>query len=44
MKKALRPQLLLIDGSAQMYRAYHALTGLTGPDGQPTLWIRHDAA
>ena len=36
MKKALRPQLLLIDGSAQMYRAYHALTGLTGPDGQPT--------
>ncbi|MBE3133993.1 MAG: DNA polymerase I [Acidobacteria bacterium] len=30
------PALYLIDGSSQMYRAYHAIRGLTGPDGRPT--------
>src|SRR5438876_621176 len=30
------PQLFLIDGSSQMYRAYHAIRGLTGPDGRST--------
>jgi DNA polymerase-1 len=31
-----RAQLYLIDGSSQMYRAYHAIRGLTGPDGRST--------
>jgi DNA polymerase-1 len=30
------PALFLIDGSSQMYRAYHAIRGLTGPDGRST--------
>ena len=30
------PRLFLIDGNNQMYRAYHALHGLTGPDGRST--------
>jgi DNA polymerase-1 len=30
------PTLYLIDGSSQMYRAYHAIHGLTGPDGKST--------
>ena len=30
------PRLFLIDGSSQMYRAYHAIRGLTGPDGKST--------
>ncbi|MCA0175499.1 MAG: DNA polymerase I [Proteobacteria bacterium] len=30
------PTLLLIDGSSYLYRAYHALPDLRGPDGQPT--------
>ena len=30
------PRLYLIDGSSQMYRAYHAIQGLTGPDGRST--------
>ena len=30
------PRLFLIDGNSQMYRAYHAIRGLTGPDGQST--------
>ncbi|MEZ5316426.1 MAG: DNA polymerase I [Vicinamibacterales bacterium] len=30
------PQLFLIDGSSQMYRAYHAIRGLTAPDGRST--------
>ncbi len=30
------PRLFLIDGSNQMYRAYHAIHGLTGPDGRST--------
>ena len=29
-------RLYLIDGSSQMYRAYHAIRGLTGPDGNST--------
>ena len=40
-------RLFLIDGSNQMYRAYHAIRGLTGPDGQSTqrgLRLRHHAA
>jgi len=28
--------VFLIDGSSQMYRAYHAIHGLTGPDGKST--------
>ncbi len=31
-----KPTLFLIDGSSQMYRAYHAIRGLTGPGGQST--------
>jgi DNA polymerase-1 len=31
-----RRTLFLIDGSNQMYRAYHAIRGLTGPSGQST--------
>ncbi|MDO8835495.1 MAG: DNA polymerase I [Vicinamibacterales bacterium] len=31
-----RPTLFLIDGNNQMYRAYHAIRGLTGPDGRST--------
>jgi DNA polymerase-1 len=30
------PRLFLVDGSSQMYRAYHAIRGLTGPDGRST--------
>src|SRR6476620_2183761 len=30
------PVLFLIDGSNQMYRAYHAIRGLSGPDGRST--------
>ncbi|MGY0195968.1 DNA polymerase I [Leptothrix sp. BB-4] len=33
---AQRPLLLLIDGSSYLYRAYHAMPDLRGPDGQPT--------
>jgi len=29
-------RFFLIDGSSQMYRAYHAIRGLTAPDGRPT--------
>jgi len=29
-----RPTLFLIDGSNQMYRAYHAIRGLTGTEGR----------
>jgi DNA polymerase I len=31
-----RSTLFLIDGSSQMYRAYHAIRGLSGPDGRST--------
>jgi DNA polymerase I len=30
------PVLFLIDGNSQMYRAYHAIRGLTGPGGRST--------
>src|SRR5512135_499300 len=30
------PVLFLLDGHSQMYRAYHAIRGLTGPGGRPT--------
>lgn len=30
------PLLLLIDGHAHAYRAFHAIRDLTGPDGRPT--------
>jgi DNA polymerase-1 len=30
------PRLFLIDGNSQMYRAFHAIRGLTGPDGKST--------
>src|SRR6476659_980090 len=30
------PRLFLIDGSSQMYRAYHAIRGLSGHDGRST--------
>lgn len=33
---AKRPKLILIDGKALFYRAYHALGNLTSPDGLPT--------
>jgi DNA polymerase-1 len=29
-------RVFLIDGSSQMYRAYHAIRGLTAPDGTST--------
>ena len=29
-------RLFLVDGSSQVYRAYHAIRGLTGPDGRST--------
>jgi DNA polymerase I len=31
-----RKVLFLIDGNSQVYRAYHAIRGLTGPEGRPT--------
>ena len=31
-----RPTMLLIDGSSYLYRAYHAMADLRGPDGEPT--------
>ena len=33
---AAGPTLFLIDGSNQMYRAYHAIRGLTRSDGKST--------
>jgi DNA polymerase I len=33
---ASAPTLLLVDGSSYLYRAYHALPDLRGPDGVPT--------
>ena len=29
-------RLFLIDGSSQLYRAFHAIRELSGPDGRPT--------
>lgn len=37
MNEALHPTtLLLVDGSSYLYRAYHALPDLRGPQGEPT--------
>jgi DNA polymerase-1 len=36
VKSGMKSTLFLIDGSSQMYRAYHAIRGLTGPDGRST--------
>ena len=33
---AAQDRLFIIDGSSQLYRAYHAIRGLTGPDGRST--------
>ncbi len=33
---ASKSTVYLIDGSSQMYRAYHAIRGLTGPNGRST--------
>ena len=35
-RNSSRPVLFLIDGNSQVYRAYHAIRGLTGPDGRST--------
>jgi DNA polymerase-1 len=35
-RHASLPVLFLIDGNSQIYRAYHAIRGLTGPDGRST--------
>ena len=35
-RNASLPVLFLIDGNSQVYRAYHAIRGLTGPDGRST--------
>ena len=34
------PSLVLIDGSSYLYRAFHAMPGLSAPDGQPTGALR----
>lgn len=34
--EAPSPRLLLVDGHAYAYRAFHAIRALTGPDGTPT--------
>ena len=31
-----KPLMLLVDGSSYLYRAYHAMPDLRGPEGQPT--------
>ncbi|MBB3196198.1 DNA polymerase I [Roseateles terrae] len=31
-----KPLMLLVDGSSYLYRAYHAMPDLRGPNGQPT--------
>lgn len=35
-KTTTKPLLLLVDGSSFLYRAYHAMPDLRGPEGQPT--------
>lgn len=32
----IKPTMLLVDGSSYLYRAYHAMPDLRGPDGVPT--------
>jgi len=36
MPRMSKPILLLVDGSSFLYRAFHALPDLRGPEGQPT--------
>jgi DNA polymerase-1 len=36
MSDETKPILLLVDGSSFLYRAYHAMPDLRGPEGQPT--------
>ncbi len=36
MVMANREKIILVDGSSYLYRAFHALPSLTGPQGQPT--------
>ncbi|MBL0150750.1 MAG: DNA polymerase I [Ideonella sp.] len=36
MSESHLPTLLLVDGSSYLYRAYHAMPDLRGPDGFPT--------
>jgi DNA polymerase I len=36
MTKSKRPQLILVDGSSYLYRAFHAMPDLTNSKGQPT--------
>jgi DNA polymerase-1 len=36
MAKDFKKKLLLIDGHALLYRAFHALPTMTGPEGFPT--------
>lgn len=35
-RSSTSPLLFLVDGNSQMYRAYHAIRGLTGPGGRST--------
>ncbi|WP_422013016.1 DNA polymerase I [Roseateles sp.] len=35
-----KPILLLVDGSSYLYRAFHAMPDLRGPEGQPTGAVR----
>ena len=32
----MQKQVVLVDGSGYLFRAFHALPPLTNPDGQPT--------
>ena len=36
MRAMSKPILLLVDGSSYLYRAYHAMPDLRGPEGVPT--------
>jgi len=36
---AQRPLLLLVDGSSYLYRAYHAMPDLRGPEGLSLIHI-----
>ncbi len=36
MSNSTAPRLVLVDGSSYLFRAFHALPPLTGPEGQPT--------
>jgi DNA polymerase-1 len=40
MAKTSQPPLILVDGSSYLYRAYHAIRGLSTSKGQPTNAVR----